>query len=121
MVTVYYEKCFYLFPGPVVGSKNALWQKKYDEILEERTINLMGRIHMNDRIRWNMLWNSVGSIVYMGGQWVLSVLVVRTLGYTDAGIFSLAMSLTNTFYSLANYGIRNFQVSDLEELKEMLN
>lgn len=69
---------------------------------------------MNNKVKQNMLWNSIGSLVYLGGQWLLSVIVVRILGYGEAGILSLSMSLTNTFYSLANYGIRNFQVSDLK-------
>lgn len=68
---------------------------------------------MKDKIKQNIFWNAFGSLVYLGSQWLLAVFVVRILGYEDAGIFSLSMSLTNTFYSLANYGIRNFQVSDL--------
>jgi len=70
--------------------------------------------YMDNKVKQNMLWNSIGSIIYVGGQWLLSVLVVRMLGYGEAGTLSLAMSLTNSFYSLANYGIRNFQVSDLK-------
>lgn len=66
-----------------------------------------------NKTKQNMLWNSIGSIVYFGSQWVLTVLVVRVLGYGEGGVFSLAMSLTNTFYALANYGVRNFQVSDI--------
>ena len=40
--------------------------------------------------RKNMLWNSAGSIVYLGCQWLITVLVVRlTVGYDAAGLLSL--------------------------------
>ena len=56
--------------------------------------------------------NAIGSIVSMLGQWLISVLLVRMGGYADAGVFSLAMSMSNVFNVIANYGIRNYQVSD---------
>lgn len=66
-------------------------------------------------IKQSILWNSWGSLIYLGVQWLQTVLVARLLGYEDAGIFSLAMSVTNIFYALSIYGMRNFQVSDIEE------
>lgn len=56
--------------------------------------------------------NSIGSFVLLFAQWLISVLIVRMGGYTDAGIFSLGMSISNVFSFFANFGIRNFQVSD---------
>lgn len=60
----------------------------------------------------NALWNAFGNIVYVGLQWAVTVFVVRTGGYTDAGYLSLAMSVTGTFQNIAHFGIRNYQVSD---------
>lgn len=57
--------------------------------------------------------NSIGSVVLMFGQWLISVLLVRMSGYEDAGIFSLAMTVSNVFSFFANYGLRNYQVSDV--------
>lgn len=57
--------------------------------------------------------NSIGSIVLMFGQWLISVLIVRMSGYEDAGIFSLAMTVSNVFSFFANYGLRNYQISDV--------
>lgn len=64
-------------------------------------------------IKENMIWNSLGSFIYLFTQWLLTILVARILGFEDAGVFSLAMSLTNTFYCIALYGMRNYQVSDM--------
>lgn len=60
----------------------------------------------------NTLFNSAGSLYYLACQWLITVLVVRLSGYEDAGILSLCMSITNMFYTLASFGMRDFQVSD---------
>ncbi|MDD4797445.1 MAG: lipopolysaccharide biosynthesis protein [Eubacteriales bacterium] len=64
-------------------------------------------------LKKNMMWNSLGTTVYLFCQWLTSVLVVRLVGFTTAGYLSLAMSLSSPFLCIALYGIRNFQVSDL--------
>lgn len=65
-------------------------------------------------IRSNMIWNSAGSIVYLFSQWLLTYLVVRVLGYGEAGVFSLAITIGGSLASIALYSIRNYQVSDVE-------
>lgn len=62
----------------------------------------------------NTLFNSVGSLYYLGCQWLITVLVVRLGSYESAGILSLCMSITNMFFTLASFGMRDFQVSDYE-------
>lgn len=61
-----------------------------------------------------MLWNSVGSFLYLVLQWLITVLIVKLVGYEANGYFQLAMSLSNTFGVIASYGMRNYQVSDME-------
>lgn len=65
-------------------------------------------------VKQSVLWNTWGSVIYLGVQWLQTVLVARFLGFEDAGIFSLAMSVTNIFYALSIYGMRNFQISDID-------
>lgn len=64
-------------------------------------------------IRLETLWNSVGNIVYLAAQWFLTYLVIRIMGYGNAGVFSVAMSVGTSLCSLAAYSMRNYQVSDL--------
>lgn len=64
----------------------------------------------------NMLWNSVGSLFYMGSQWLFTVVVVRLSGnYSDAGILSLAMSISTPLAICAMLNLRTFQVADVDE------
>lgn len=66
-------------------------------------------------IKSNMLWNSVGNVVYLFSQWLLTYFVVRILGYEEAGVFSLAITIGGSLVSVALYSIRNYQVSDIQE------
>ncbi|MCF0259073.1 MAG: lipopolysaccharide biosynthesis protein [Erysipelotrichaceae bacterium] len=62
----------------------------------------------------NTAWNTFGTFFYFMCQWLLTVAVVRLSGYKDAGIFSIVLSVTNVFYCISMYGIRNYQVTDID-------
>ena len=61
-----------------------------------------------------MLWNAFGNLVYLGCQWLLVVLVTNLGEFRQAGVLSLAMSVSATFQTVALFGIRHFQVSDTD-------
>lgn len=65
-------------------------------------------------LKQNALWNAVGNVIYLVCQWVVTVLVTVFGGFEDAGVLSIAMSVSATFQTVAMFGIRNYQVSDLE-------
>lgn len=63
----------------------------------------------------NLIWNSAGTTFYFGCQWLLTVVVVHfSGGYSDAGVLSLAMSISSPLCIVANQNLRTFQVSELE-------
>lgn len=59
------------------------------------------------------VYYDIGNFIYLGAQWIISVLLVRLGGFGDAGEFSLAMTVSGVFGMIANYGLRSFQVSDV--------
>lgn len=61
----------------------------------------------------NALLNSYGTFFYFFCQWLITILVVRLSGYEDAGVLSFVISTTNIFYCFTLYGVRNYQVSDI--------
>lgn len=65
-------------------------------------------------LKQNMLYNSIGSFVYLGCQWLLTILVVKFSGYDDAGIVSLAMSISSALYAISAYNMRGYQSSDIK-------
>ena len=63
----------------------------------------------------DFMWNSIGQ-----GAWgfvfpLLTIVVTQLSGVELAGMFSFAFVLANLLYILANYGVRTYQVSDLDE------
>ncbi len=72
--------------------------------------------HSNEErnVQTNMLFNTVGSLIYYACQWLMSVLVVRISGYEDAGILAIAMSVTASPAIVGLFNIRSYQVSDVK-------
>jgi O-antigen/teichoic acid export membrane protein len=64
-------------------------------------------------LKKNIAWNSSGSFIYLFFQWLINYLVVVILGFKDAGIFSLAISISIIAFAFATYGVRGYQVSDV--------
>lgn len=65
-------------------------------------------------IKSNILWSSIGSIIGLSCQWLISVLVVRlSFGFSDAGLYSLSMSVYGIFFPIAQYRMYTYQVSDV--------
>lgn len=64
-------------------------------------------------LKKNVIWNSSGSFIYLFFQWLVSYLVVILLGFENAGIFSLAVSIASVAFAASIYGIRGYQVSDV--------
>lgn len=63
----------------------------------------------------NFLWNAVGGVLNAGQSVFLLIVITRVCGLEAAGIFSIAFATGNLFLYLGNYGVRNYQVSDLSE------
>lgn len=76
----------------------------------------MGRVDKKEplSVRSNIVWNTVGNFVYLFSQWILTYIVVKFLGFADAGVFSLAMTVAGVFAVVATYGMRSYQASDVE-------
>lgn len=65
-------------------------------------------------IRIQTFISSVGIGIQYFAQWLISVLLVRMDGYEAAGIFSLAMTISNVFAYFSGYGLRNYQITDAQ-------
>lgn len=59
------------------------------------------------------IWNMSGSLLMAFQSVIMLMLLTRTLGLNDAGIFTIAYANANLFLTIGKYGMRNFQVSDV--------
>lgn len=61
------------------------------------------------------VWNTVGMTIWGMSLPILSIVASQLAGTEQAGMFSMAFSTGMLLMYAANYGVRNFQVSDIDE------
>lgn len=61
----------------------------------------------------NMLLNTWAVFFYFFAQWLVTILVTRLIGYEAAGQYSLAVSFANMFSFIGAFGVRGFQIGDV--------
>ncbi|MEG2770260.1 MAG: hypothetical protein RR902_05530, partial [Oscillospiraceae bacterium] len=62
----------------------------------------------------NIFYNTLGSIVYQGALWLITLVCLSISGLENGGILSLAMATTNVLFTIAIYGMRAFEASDIK-------
>ena len=63
----------------------------------------------------NYIWNLIYSFVNAAQSMLLMLLVNRIINEDASGVFSYAFSVAVLFMYIGNFGIRNYQVSDIKE------
>lgn len=61
------------------------------------------------------LWNMIQSMLFATQSAFLLMVITRTNGLDDAGVFSIAYAVASLMYYLGEYGVRKYQVTDVEE------
>lgn len=71
-------------------------------------------IESKDINRDSYLWNMIGSLLMAFQSVIMLMILTRTVGIAEAGIFTIAYANANLFLTIGKYGMRNFQVSDVK-------
>ena len=72
---------------------------------------LMGN---NQNIQKNSyIWNMISGLLNAGQSVLILMVVTRVAGIDDAGIFTIAYASANLFLTIGNYGMRSYQVTDV--------
>lgn len=61
------------------------------------------------------IWNMAGSLLMAFQSVILLMVLTRTVGLKEAGIFTIAFANANLFMTIGKFGMRNFQISDIKE------
>lgn len=61
------------------------------------------------------VWNTIGTTVWGMSLPILSIVASQLAGAEQAGMFSMAFATGMLLMYAANYGVRNYQVSDIDE------
>ena len=60
-------------------------------------------------------WNTLAGLINAGQSVLFMVVITRSCGIVNAGIFSFAFANANLFLCIGKYGIKKFQATDLNE------
>lgn len=101
-------------PGPLSRLANAWWTRLIESVYDGG-LSAQEAEYESGETRRDYLWNTVGV-----GAWgmvfpVLTVVATQLAGTEQAGRFSMAFAAGTLLMFLSNYGVRNFQVSDIDE------
>lgn len=79
--------------------------------------NLAGQdeAYASGRTKRDFTWNTIGFAAWGMVFPILTIVVTWLAGVERAGMFSFSFVVANLLYILANYGVRTYQVSDIDE------
>ena len=91
--------------------------------MENHIDNGSGPLHMirvllertNSVSRSTYFWNALNATLSAAQQAMILIVMNRTNGIRDAGIFSIAYAVASLMLFVGQYGLRRYQASDIEE------
>lgn len=69
----------------------------------------------NNVMRSSYFWNATNAIVLAMQSPIIMMVVTRTNGAEEAGVFSISIAVANLMLFLGQYGLRKYQSSDVRE------
>lgn len=77
---------------------------------------IRNRLERTDNIeRSSYLWNMINAMLSAGESPIMTLVLTRSQGVYDAGIFSIAYAVGTLMLYVGQYGFRKFQSSDIRE------
>lgn len=95
---------------------NAWWNRLIGAVFSGRVAEETER-YSSHRTTRDYIFNTLGLIAWGTMFPLLSIVVTQFVGTELAGMFSLAMVVGQLLLYLANYGVRTYQVSDVDEME----
>ena len=59
-------------------------------------------------VQQNMIYNTIGSLVYYFGLWAMTIIVKRLSGFESTGLFNIAINTTAPAAVIGLFNIRSF-------------
>lgn len=66
-------------------------------------------------VKASLFWNSAGGMLSAFQSVLFLMILSRVLGLAESGLFSIAFANANLFANIGRFGVRNFQVSDVQK------
>lgn len=98
--------------GPIRRIMNGWW----DRLLGAASAGSLSdqeEEYESHRTTRDYIWNTVGYSAWGMVFPILTIVVTQLVGVEQAGMFSMGFVVANLLYYLGNYGVRTYQVSDI--------
>lgn len=66
-------------------------------------------------VRDSYIWNTLSATIFAMQSAIVLIVITHTTGLEDAGIFSIAYAVGSLMFYIGEYGVRKYQVSDVNE------
>lgn len=101
-------------PGFIRRTTNAWWDRLLGAA-SDRSFSDQKAAYAAHRTDQDYIWNTLGQTAWGIVFPLLTIVVTQLLDVELAGMFSLAFVTATLLMIIANYGVRTFQVSDIDE------
>ena len=101
-------------PNPLRAFLNA-WFDRLVGAVSEGNLSGQDEEYASGRTSRDFVWNTAGFAAWGMVFPFLTIVVTWLAGVERAGMFSFAFVVANLLYILASYGVRTYQVSDIDE------
>ena len=91
------------------------WCNRLLDVAHDRSFHEQEEQYEANRTSRDFLWNSIGMCAWGVVFPVLTIVVTQLSGATNAGMFSMAFVIASLLMIVSNFGIRTFQISDVNE------
>ena len=101
-------------PGPLAQLVNAWWNRLIGAVYEGSLTAQEAEYEAGETKR-DYIWNTLGVAIWGFVFPLLTMVTTQLVGTEQAGMFSMAFVTGTLLMIIANYGVRTFQVSDIDE------
>lgn len=91
------------------------WFNRLLGVYNDRSFQNQEEQYAANRTKRDFAFNTIGSVIFGIVFPVLTVVATHVSGVEKAGMFSMAFVVSQLLFIVANFGVRTYQISDLQE------
>ncbi len=95
---------------------NEWWERLFALVFGRVPLGEQAHLYAAGNTRRDYVWNTLGQTLWGALFPILTIISTQLAGAEEAGRFNLAFTIATLLLFLGNYGVRTFQVSDLDEM-----
>ena len=96
---------------------NEWWDRLYTLVFGHTPLGDQAHLYAAGETKRDYIWNTLGQALWGALFPLLTIVATQLAGAEEAGRFNLAFTIATLLLFLGNYGVRTYQVSDIDEME----